>query len=69
MASQKGDTVPCLIGGRVQGSGCREGFEDRAGAGRLHQQEGGEADGDDCGLWRHALWGPSANRKATEGNR
>lgn len=61
--------VPCLTGGRVQGSGCGEGIEDRTGAGGLHQQEGGEADSDDCGLWRHSVRGSSANRKAAEGNR
>lgn len=58
------DPLLCVPGGGVPSPRRCKGHKDRTGAGGLHQQEGGEADGDDCGLRGHALWGPTADRKA-----
>lgn len=59
----------CSPGGGVSEEGCCGGAEDRPGAGGLHQPQGGEADGDDGGVRRHALRRAAADREASQGDR
>lgn len=59
----------CSPGGGVSEEGRCRGAEDRPGAGGLHQPQGGEADGDDGGVRRHALRRAAADREAPQGDR
>lgn len=58
-----------FIGGGVPCAGLREGSEDRPGAGGLHQQEGGEADGDDGGVRGDTLRRTPPDREEAQGGR
>lgn len=55
-------------GGGVSSAGCDNWAEDRTGPGGLHQQEGGQTDGDDCGVRSHSLWRATADREEAEGD-
>lgn len=59
----------CVSGGRVAGAWCEERPEDSSGPGGLHQQEGGQTDRHDCGVWGHALRRAPPDREKTEGDR
>lgn len=67
-SSPLGDPGAPLAGGGVSEEGRRAGGEDRSGAARLHQPQGGEADGDDGGVRRHALWRAAADGEASQGD-
>lgn len=61
-------TCPCVSGRGVQSAGRSEWYEDRPGAGGLHQQEGGQTDRDDGRVRGHALRGTPTDREKTEGD-
>jgi len=63
-----GLTFPVLSGGGVSEEGCGAGGEDCPGAARLHQPQGGEADGDDGGLRCHTLRRAAADGETSQGD-
>ncbi len=58
----------CVSGGGVPSTGCGEWSEDSSRPGGLYQQEGGQADRDDCGVRGHTLRGAPTDREKAEGD-
>lgn len=57
-----------ISGGGVPSTGCTVWTENCAGPGGLHQQEGGQTDCYDCGVWGHTLRRTPPDREKTEGD-